>query len=198
MNIVLFGDSNTYGYSPEGLRYENRYSNILKNYYDNKINIFEEGLVGRTTIYDDIRPNRKALDDIDIILSKYNYIDLLIIMLGTNDYKKKNARNINDLKYGMESLLNKINKNRINKILLISPILLSKNIESLDNEFDYESYLLSLKGSNVYQELAVNNNFEFLDAKNYATPGSDGEHLTLEGHKNLGNAIIEVINNIWK
>ena len=77
MNVVLFGDSNTYGLNPFGGRFENRYSMILKEYYENKVNIFEEGLVGRTTIYHDSkRPNRKALDDVDVILSKYDEIDL--------------------------------------------------------------------------------------------------------------------------
>lgn len=195
MNIVLYGDSNTYGLMPNGNRYENRYSNILKSYFK-EFNIYEEGLVGRTTIYDDIRPNRNASLDINKTLLKYEFIDLLIIMLGTNDYKVANAKSINDLKKGMETILNDVNNlNIINKILLISPILLSNNIERLDHEFNYESYKLSKEAHNVYKELSIKYNLYFLDAKEIASPSTDGEHMSLEGHKNLALKIINLIEN---
>lgn len=197
MNVVLYGDSNTYGYDPLNGRYENRYSNILKRYFNNRLNIFEEGLIGRTTIYDDYRPNRKSIDDIYETIFKYNKIDLFIIMLGTNDLKINNANNIDELKNGMNILLNKIIKaNNINKILLISPILLAKNIENLDQEFNYNSYLLSKKLSTIYKELALKNNLLFFDAKLIAKPGIDGEHINEEGHLALGNTLAKIIENI--
>ena len=201
MNVVLFGDSNTYGFNPLGGRFENRYSSVLKDYFDNKVNIFEEGLVGRTTVYHDSkRPNRKALDDVDIILSKYDEIDLLVIMLGTNDYKICNARNINEVKNGMKLLLDKIYSiNNIKKVLLISPILLSESISELDSDFDYKSYLLSRDSSNVYKELAENNNALFFDAKKVIQPGIDGEHFDEYGHLILAREIAHIINtNLWK
>ena len=145
MNVVLYGDSNTYGLSPNGSRYDNRYSNILKKHFNNKVNIYEEGLIGRTTVYDDYRPNRKALDDILDTLSKYEHIDLLVVMLGTNDYKKNNAKNLNELKKGMDELLN-IVSSKTKYLLIISPILLNDHIEILDSEYDHNSYLLSKEG----------------------------------------------------
>ena len=199
MNVVLFGDSNTYGYNPLGDRFENRYASILKRQFLDKINIYEEGLIGRTTIYDDLnRPNRRAIDDIDIILSKYNKIDLLVIMLGTNDYKTLNARSKNDLRYRMESLLKKAKKLNVRNILLISPIHLAENISELDKEYDHDSYLLSLDGALVYESLANDYNTLFLDASNYAKPGIDGEHLDEIGHFSLGKRIAGVIEGLWK
>lgn len=196
MNVVLYGDSNTYGLMPNGGRYKNRFSNILKRYFDNKINIYEEGLVGRTTIYDDQRPNRKAVEDINQTLSKYKNIDLLVIMLGTNDYKKGNAKNIDDLKNGMRTLLNKIlYKNDIKKLLIISPILLAKNIEELDSDFNHESYILSKNGFLAYKDLANEYNALFLDAKDLAKPGIDGEHFEESGHINIADNLINIINN---
>lgn len=197
MNVVLYGDSNTFGLKPNGGRYENRYSNILKNHFDNKVNIYEEGLVGRTTVYSDNRPNRKAIDDIDITLSKYEKIDLFVIMLGTNDYKKNNAKTITELKKGMSKLLNKINNlNKYNKLLIISPILLKENIEDLDSEYDYNSYLLSKEGYKAYKELANDFNALFFDAKKVAKAGSDGEHFDEESHYNLASSLIKIIEKI--
>lgn len=199
MNVVLYGDSNTYGYDPNVDRLEKRYSIILKDYFNNKINIFEEGLVGRTTIYSDDRPNRKAILDIDKTISKYDNIDLFTLMLGTNDVKIGNAKNNDELKNGIEILLNKILKHKnINKILLIAPILLDKNIHDLDNDFNYNSYLLSLNFANIYNELAKKYNLLFFDASKIAHAGIDGEHITIEGHLKLGLEIAKIIEEIWK
>ena len=118
-------------------------------------------------------------------------------MLGTNDYKIQNARNIKELKNGMNKLLTKINnKKNIKKILIISPILLSENISNLDKEFDYNSYLLSTNGSKVYGQLASDYNTLYLDAKIIAKAGSDGEHFDEVSHIRLANKLIEIIENI--
>lgn len=191
MNIVFYGDSNTYGYNPIGDRYTDRFTNILKNKYLGKHNIYNEGLVGRTTIYDDIRPNRKAINDIEKIINKYDKIDLLVIMLGTNDYKKNNARSLKDLEISMNSFLNKISN--IKNIILISPIHLSNNISNLDLEYDDLSYELSVNAKKVYKKIANENNYLFLDASLYASHGIDGEHIDLYGHKNIAEAIYNLI-----
>lgn len=198
LNIVLYGDSNTYGYSPEGPRYVNRYGQILKQSLGYNYKVFEEGVVGRTTIYDDYREGRKGIDTIDNELSKYNKIDLLVVMLGTNDYKIKNARLHSELEYGMNALVDKIKSFRnIDKVLLVSPILLADNIETLDPEFDHHSYNLSINASNIYKSIARKNKLLFFDAKTVAYAGIDGEHLTEDSHISLGNALANfIIDNV--
>ncbi|MBR6071289.1 MAG: hypothetical protein IKP77_00470 [Acholeplasmatales bacterium] len=197
-NIVVYGDSNTYGYTPDGSRYDVRYGTVLNKLLGNNYNVFEEGLVGRTTIFDDERVGRKALDSIEEELSKYNKIELLIIMLGTNDFKLKNTRLLSEVEYGMSTLISKVKSfDNVDKILLVSPIHLAKNIEELDFDFDHNSYILSKCAYLVYESIANKNQLLFFDAKNVAFPGSDGEHLTQESHISLGNALANfVINNI--
>jgi len=195
LNIVLYGDSNTYGLNPNGSRYKIRYSNVLNKLLINS-NVYEEGEVGRTTIYNDKRPGKVAIKTIEKDLSKYEYIDLLIIMLGTNDYKINNAKNVIELENGINLLINKIKTfNNVNKIILISPILLSKNIEYLDKEFNYNSYKISEVASDIYLKVARKNNLLFYDAKDVAYAGSDGEHFTKESHISLGIALAKFIQN---
>lgn len=197
MNVVLYGDSNTYGYNPNNERYVNRYGNVLKELLGSDYIVHEEGLVGRTTIYDDYRKNRKALDSVYLDLKKYERINLLIIMLGTNDFKKNNAKNAISLASAMNKLIDKIESFKItDKILLISPILLDENIENLDSEYDYNSYLLSKDASLIYKNISIQNDLLFFDAKEVAKPGIDGEHLTEEGHKALGEALAKLIKEI--
>lgn len=195
--IVVYGDSNTYGYSPDGNRYIERYGIVLNRKLGNKYKVYEEGLVGRTTIYDDERIGRKAIDTVINDLIKYDRIDYLLIMLGTNDYKIKNARNLFDLDNSLNTFLDKIKElSNINKIMLIAPILLDKNIEYLDKEFDYDSYILSTLAGSLYKDIANKNNYLFFDAKTVAFAGSDGEHFTNEAHILLGNALANYIKEI--
>jgi len=197
-NIVLYGDSNTYGYNPFGDRFNNRYGNVLKRKLGNNYNVYEEGVVGRTTIYDDLREGKKGIETASKELSKYNKIDLLVIMLGTNDFKIKNARLSSELEKGVQMLINKIKElNNISKILLISPVLLDENIEKLDSDFDHNSYILSKCASVIYESIATKNDLLFFDAKLVAFVGEDGEHLTEESHISLGNALANfIIHNI--
>lgn len=193
-NIVVYGDSNTYGYAPDGYRYDERYGVILERLLGDNYKVFEEGVVGRTTIFEDERVGRKAIDSIEKELSKYNKIDLLIIMLGTNDFKLKNTRLLSEVEYGMNALIEKVKSfDNVDKILLVSPILLAKNIEELDSDFDHNSYILSKCAYLVYESIANKNKLLFFDAKNVAFPGSDGEHFTQESHISLGNALKEFI-----
>lgn len=194
LNIVAYGDSNTYGYAPDGLRYDIRYGTELERLLKKDVKVYEEGVVGRTTIYSDERPGRKGIDSVKDELLKYEEIDLLIIMLGTNDYKVKNARTLSEVEYGMEKFLKKVKSlNNIKNILLVSPILLDKNIEDIDTDFDYNSYIISKCVSSIYEWLAKKYNLFFYDAKHVAFPGSDGEHFTQESHIALGNALANFI-----
>ena len=120
-------------------------------------------------------------------------------MLGTNDIKIKNARTIYDVKNGLNSLINKINiSDKIDEILIISPIHLSKDIERLDKEYEYNSYILSRQSSVAYGEVALKHNCYFFDAKEVAIHGIDGEHMTEESHISLGNALADYIRQIGR
>ena len=92
MNILCFGDSNTWGYRPDrkGRFDENtRWTGLLQQKLGPEYHIIEEGLCGRTTIFqDELRENRRGLDMVGATVEIHNPIDLMIIMLGTNDCKK--------------------------------------------------------------------------------------------------------------
>lgn len=192
-NILCFGDSNTYGIIPGTWdRYDSdsRYPGILRSLLKN-FNIIEDGVVGRTSIYPDHRPGRIGINDIDesIKNSNPNYI---VIMLGTNDLKKINAKSLSELNEALDKLLSHVIKYDT-KVILVNPATLDKNIEKLDYDFNYNSYKVSSNAKSVYESLAKKYDFHFLDANTYATVGVDGEHITSVGHKALANAIYELI-----
>lgn len=90
MRIMFFGDSNTWGYRPDnGLRYDvhERFTGILKQKLPDD-EIIEEGLNGRTFVlhdpYCDYASGEAALP---YLLKSHMPLDLIVIMLGTNDLK---------------------------------------------------------------------------------------------------------------
>ena len=93
MNILCFGDSNTWGYKPDktGRFDENtRWTALLQKKLGPEYHIIEEGLCGRTTVFqDELRESRRGLDMIGVTVEMHNPLDLVIIMLGTNDCKTR-------------------------------------------------------------------------------------------------------------
>ena len=90
-NILMFGDSNTWGLIPGT---KNRYpwgvrwTSIVQNTFSDD-RIIEDGLCGRTTIFEDtLRPFRKGADTLRLSLESNYPLDAAVIMLGTNDCKK--------------------------------------------------------------------------------------------------------------
>ncbi len=92
-HIVCYGDSNTHGYcaADDGRFNENeRWPRLLEKKLGDDYLVFEEGLSGRTTCFDDpIHEGLSGLDYIYPCLMSHEPVDLLIIMLGTNDTKER-------------------------------------------------------------------------------------------------------------
>ena len=116
-HIICLGDSNTHGYCADpndcadhGNRFnENeRWTCLLQKYLGDGYHVLEEGLSGRTTVFPDpLHEGMPALDVAYPILMSHESVDLLIIMLGTNDTKDRLGMNAACIARGMDRLLTK-------------------------------------------------------------------------------------------
>ena len=116
-HIVCFGDSNTHGYCADpadcadgGIRFNEseRWTRLLQEKLGEEYLVIEEGLSGRTTCFDD--PIHEGLNGLDYIypcLKSHEFVDLLIIMLGTNDTKDRFASSAACIGIGMSRLVKK-------------------------------------------------------------------------------------------
>ena len=116
-HIVCFGDSNTHGYTSDpadcadgGSRFneDERWPCLLQRHLGEGCLVIEEGLNSRTTVFDD--PLGEGLSGISYItpcLSTHAPVDLLIIMLGTNDTKGRFAVSAPCIAQGMARLVKK-------------------------------------------------------------------------------------------
>ena len=129
MNILCFGDSNTYGYRPDGsgrFDADTRWTGLLQKKLGTNDRIIEEGLCGRTTVFsDELREGRRGLDTIGILLESHAPVDLLILMLGTNDCKTRYNASAGTIAKGLEQVITKAQKSSSHpfRLFVISPIL---------------------------------------------------------------------------
>ncbi|MEE1313739.1 MAG: GDSL-type esterase/lipase family protein [Lachnospiraceae bacterium] len=200
--ILCFGDSNTYGLIPgtEDRYDENtRWTGILnENLYSKGYRIIEEGLCGRTTIFDDrSRLGRNGSKIFSILLESHKPLERVIIMLGTNDCKSYYNASAEEIGAGLEQLICQVRDSSPDiKILIISPIFLGEEVwkKEFDPEFNQKSVETSKKLKYVYEEIASRYGCSFLAASDVAKPSSrDQEHMDAKDHKKLAEAVLESI-----
>ncbi|RKM60186.1 MULTISPECIES: GDSL-type esterase/lipase family protein [unclassified Butyrivibrio] len=199
-NILAFGDSNTWGLIPgtkERYPGEVRWTGLVQNKLDDT-KIIEEGLCGRTTVFEDeIRPFRKGVDTLPLILESASPLDGVIIMLGTNDCKAYYNANPHIIGKGLERCIEEIEKYvSPEKVLVVSPIYLGDDVwkPSKDPEFDTASVTRSKELADTYRRIAERRGNRFLAASSYAKASKrDDEHLDERGHEALAEAISEKI-----
>ena len=88
--VLCYGDSNTWGADPADdarrFAWPVRWPGVLQRELGEGYHVVEEGLGGRTTAYDDpLEPGRSGRDLIAPALECHAPLDLVILMLGTND-----------------------------------------------------------------------------------------------------------------
>lgn len=203
MKILFYGDSNTWGYNAlTGARYENRYTQLVKKacIHDD---IIEEGLNGRTLAQDDpFDCDRNGAKTIQMIVKSHVPIDVLAIMLGTNDAKRIFSTNETSIYKGMRAILRQIspsylyeNVNVVPKILLIQPPRMNPKYivnEGTRINFGQEGYEMMEKAGIQLKKLADEYQIGYLDTSDICMAGEyDGIHLNEEGHEKLAKAIIE-------
>jgi lysophospholipase L1-like esterase len=88
--ILCYGDSNTWGYEPAGdgrrFAWPARWPGVLQRELGDGHHVVEDGLCGRTTVIDNaLAPHRSGMALLAPALECHAPLDLVIIMLGTND-----------------------------------------------------------------------------------------------------------------
>ncbi|MBN2051812.1 MAG: arylesterase, partial [Spirochaetales bacterium] len=144
--ILCFGDSNTWGYNPRDCgRYdpEIRWPGVVRKKLGQGFLVVEEGLNGRTTVWDDpiVAVNRSGKAVLPVCLETHKPLDLVIIMLGTNDLKLQFSLPAVDIAKGAGLLLDLVSYSKAGPketnpfCLLISPPYMGEE-PAFDGMFD--------------------------------------------------------------
>lgn len=203
-HIVCLGDSNTHGYCAEsGGRFneEERWTRRLQTALGGDYLVIEEGLNGRTTVFSDpLHEGMAAIDYIYPCLMSHEPVDLLVVMLGTNDTKERYAANADCIALGMERLLRKAMTvdcwgGRKPNILLIAPPAIDPRME--------QSRVMPAMGLGcaaksrelpaLLRNAAVRLGVHFLNANGCVFNHVDYMHLTRAGHAQLAERLTATI-----
>lgn len=207
-HIVCLGDSNTHGYCADpgdcadgGIRFNEseRWTRLLQVGLGDDYLVIEEGLSGRTTCFDDpIHEGLNALNYIYPCLKSHEFVDLLVIMLGTNDTKDRFYASAACIAIGMARLVKKAQAtecwgNKKPNILVIAPppigegMLTSPVAETMGTGCVKKSEELA----HYYKEQCDLIGCHFLDAGALGCEFNqiDYMHLTKQGHRTLAEAL---------
>ena len=204
--ILCYGDSNTWGFNASTksrFPHDVRWTGILRNELGQGYWIIEEGLNGRTTVWDDSIEGewKNGLRYLMPCLESHAPLDLVVIMLGTNDLKLRYSVPASDIARGLKRLASLVLtssfgvEDRPPKLLLIAPPLPGKLTEFADMFTGSQEKATRL--GFYYQQVAELFGSHFLDASQVIqSSGEDGIHLSAEDHKKLGQAIAKVVKQI--
>ncbi len=210
-HILCIGDSNTHGLCTDpsesadhGSRYneEERWTCLLQKALGAEYLVIEEGLSGRTCVYDD--PDMDSVNLLPVLhalLNSHEPLDLLILMLGTNDSKVKFNTDARKIAKGMQILLEEAKsvpcwgKNGP-KILIVAPVPIEEGV--IYPDFNEKSVKTTRALAREYAFLAVAERADFLDAGGCELTSVDHVHLTKRGHRQLAErmeaAVREIMN----
>lgn len=191
-------------------RYGNneRWTRILANLLGDKFEVIEEGLNSRTLTSNDTRPGKEGKNGYEYLipcLDTHDPIDLVVLMLGTNELKSaynKTAQEISELleEYFVKTILNRKSqlKESYPKLLIVTPPLVNEEAEYCKAGGKYVGAGSKAKELNdIYKNIAEKYNCYFLSNEGLET-GIDGVHLTKESHKRLAEKIENKIREIYR
>lgn len=208
INILCYGDSNTHGANPSGgrwPRYE-RWTGILQKKLGDEFYVIEEGCGGRTTVMEDyLEPDKNGRTYLPVALRTHRPLDMVIIMLGTNDMKQRFNLLPVDIAYGAAELGKLVESYDYDlgyqtpKVLLVSPIELGGGIEnSIFTGFASSAVEVSRQLAFYYEKQAKKHGWLYLDAASVAEPSDkDMLHMEKESHLALANALEKIIRDYF-
>ena len=211
IRILCYGDSNTWGYIPgsdhERYNENTRWTRLLSTKLGEEFEIIEEGLNSRTLISNDPRPGKEGKSGYDYLipcLDSQDPIDLVVLMLGTNELKYTNNKTPEEIGEILEekfvkTILNRKSQisNNYPKLLLVTPPLVNEDADSTTKKKYLNATEKSYKLNDIYKDVALRNNCYFL-SNDGLTPGIDGIHLSSEKHAYLAENLYNEIVKIYK
>ena len=197
--IICYGDSNTFGFNPKNAsRYDenNRWTGILQKQLEGKYEIIEEGCCDRTGFAINSKGDLYSAQlHFPSVLSNIEANDILIIAIGTNDLQFLYSITNDEIKAGLEKLID-LAQTKTKSIIVIPPVVLNKKI--LDGyfkcQFDEKSIIKSQEVQKVYEQTAKEKHCLLFDINTFAKPSDwDGLHYDRPEHKLIAEMLLNML-----
>jgi lysophospholipase L1-like esterase len=203
--ILAYGDSLTFGAdaATQGRhRFEDRWPSVLEAGLGGGARLIAEGLGGRTTVFDDFSSvaDRNGARTLPTLLDSHKPLDLVVIMLGTNDLKEYINGSALGAAMGIKRLVEIVRTHPygthggVPKIIIVSPPLTvdteHADLRPMFAPRSNEAPLFAGYYSRIASELGCG----FFDAATVAvaTP-IDGVHLDAKNTRAIGEGLVPVV-----
>lgn len=209
--ILCFGDSNTYGYDPRGGRYgeDARWTMRLASQLGDGYTIIEEGFNGRTCVYDDpIEGGYKSgAAYLPPCLMSHNPLDAVVIMLGTNDAKRRFGLTPMTIGEGLMQLVRLVRmyagdaEGNPTKVIVVAPVPIGDTLPRSRHAecFGPQAIEVTRGLTAEFARMARLLRCEYLNAADWAEVSElDAVHLSAKGHAGLANGLEKKIREIFE
>lgn len=201
-SVLCYGDSNTHGQAPGGTPLDRfgpneRWPGVLRKQLGSGWYVIEEGLSGRTTVHNDpiegdLKNGRTYLRP---CLMSHAPLDLVILMLGTNDLKARFGQPASEVAMGIGCLIYDIKElapgpdGRVPEIMVVAPPPMLDDIGEWSGIFE-GAQTKSHEIAHAFEVISDSLEVHFFDAaKVISSDPADGFHMSKQAHEDLGKAI---------
>ena len=207
--ILVYGDSLSWGIVPdtrERLDHERRWPGVLERGLcadGNAVRVLEDCLNGRRTVFDDpFKPGRNGMEGLAQRIEMHSPLDLVILILGTNDFQSMHPHNAWHAAQGLAALIGEIRAAPIEPGMPVPPILVLAPPPIREPKGNIAPKFLGgeekCRGlAEAYRELARVHDCAFIDTGEIVeTSEVDGVHLDAGAHRTLGEALVSPVAKI--
>ncbi len=208
-HILVYSDSLSWGIIPttrQRLPFEQRWPGIMEMSLcssGRRVRVIEDCLNGRRTVWDDpFKPGRNGLVGLQQRIEIHSPLELVILMLGTNDFQSMHEHNAWHSSQGILALVSAIRTAPIEpgmpvpQILVIAPPAIRTPQGPIAPKFQGgEKKCVGLAAA--YQAVCEEAGCHFFDAGSVITSSNiDGVHLDPEQHVILGNSVSDIVTTL--
>lgn len=211
--VLCYGDSNTWGARPlrslehvERFGRDERWTGVLGRELGADYEVIAEGCNGRTTVWDDpveglIAGHKNGRAYLLPCLDSHHPLDLVIIMLGTNDLKARFSVPPSDIAASAGVLVDMVRRHPVQvtgapqpQVLLIAPPPLQEKLPDFFQDMLPSGYEKSLRFSECFRRVADQLVCPLIDAAQIINSSKiDGVHFDQVDHERLGRAVAPVV-----
>jgi lysophospholipase L1-like esterase len=208
--ILVYGDSNTWGWLPVNVpegsaRYADaeRWPGVLQKALGKAYKVEVDGLPGRTLNADYLKPTATLKAEefngenaLRLSLATHAPLDLVILMLGTNDIKDDLNRSQSQIETGLTTLIDIIKRDGkgiftkypVPKILVVAPPPITTRSYTFEpSMFSPKAQSKSDKLFDWFKQIGNRFNVPVINGSDLIrTDGEDGIHFTAKAHHQLG------------
>jgi len=204
--ILVYADSLSWGIVPgtrQRLAFNARWPGVMENTLRRRgvaARVFENCLNGRRTAWDDPSlPGRNGIVGIDQVIEMHSPLDLVIVMLGTNDFQTVHDNTVRHSADGIGALIESVRRAPVEPGMPVPPVLIVvppairvPDGPAMPKFLGSEGRCVGL--ADAYGDIARLHGCMIFDAGTVTTTSLlDGIHLDADQHVVLGNAIADIV-----